>query len=92
MTRVRYHYNVHPSEERNWNFALSQDESAKHEIDDIPPFTRQLKHFIRVVRKEASPNCSVEDAVKAVLVVEALFKSLEDNAPVLVEGLEGRAN
>lgn len=91
MARVRYHYDDLPSEERNWNFPLSQDESAKHGIDDIPPFTRQLKHFIRVVRKEASPNCSVEDAVKAVLVVEALFKSLDNNAPILVEGLETRA-
>jgi len=85
--RVRYHYDDRPSEERNWNFPLSKDEPVKQEIDDIPPFTRQLKRFIRVLRKEAAPNCSVEDGVKAVLVVEALFRSLKANAPVAVEKL-----
>lgn len=87
VLRVRYHYDDRPSTERNWNFPLSKDEPVKQEIDDIPPFTRQLKHFIRVARKEAAPNCSVEDGVKAVLVVEALFKSLEANTPVIVERL-----
>jgi len=36
---VRYHYDDRLSDERNWNFCLSKDESAKHEVDDIPPFT-----------------------------------------------------
>jgi predicted dehydrogenase len=87
VIRVRYHYDDRPSAERNWNFPLSKDESAKHEVDDIPPFTRQLKHFIRAIRKEIAPNCSVEDGVKAVLVVEALFKSFEANTPIIVERL-----
>lgn len=89
--RIRYHYDDRPVEERSWNFPLIKDEGAKYDLDDIPPFTRQLKHFVRSIRKEVAPDCSVEDGVKAVLVVEALFKSLESNKPVLVERLDQSA-
>ena len=56
-------------------------------MDDLPPFKRQLKHFIAAARGEVDPNCSVEDGLGAVLVVEAIFKSLESHAPVVVEQL-----
>jgi predicted dehydrogenase len=49
--------------------------------------TRQLRHFIATIRGEKKPDCSVEDGLKAVLVIEALFKSLATGKPVVVETL-----
>lgn len=76
-----------PESESNWKFALQKDASAKRIIDNVPAFENQLKHFIGVARREVEPNCSVEDALRAVLVTEAIFKSLETGKPCSVEQL-----
>jgi predicted dehydrogenase len=46
-----------------------------------------LKHFIAAVRGEVEPDCSAEDGLKVVLVIEAIFKSLASGMPVVVEQL-----
>ncbi|OAL20345.1 hypothetical protein AYO22_09057 [Fonsecaea multimorphosa] len=86
---IRYHYDGMPESERNWKFPLQQDGSAKKVIDNVPAFENQLKHFIAVARREAEPNCSVEDALRAVLVTEAVFRSLETGNSCSVEQLSG---
>ena len=84
IARVRYHYDDMPNDQKNWKYALQRDPSAKEMVDGVPAFTNQLKHFIAVTRREAGPNCSVEDGVKAVLVADAVFKSLRTGGPALV--------
>lgn len=84
---IRYHYDDRPKNEKNWNFSLQKDPSAKDVVDSIPAFAHQLKHFIAVARHEAEPNCSVEDGLRAVLVTEAVFRSLKMGKPCLVEKL-----
>ncbi len=88
QARTRFHYGSRPEAEKNWNFPLDKDDSARQFLDDVPPFTRQLQHFIAAVRREAKPNCSVREALSAVLVVEAIFKSLESHSPVAVDSLD----
>jgi len=84
---VRYHYDDKPDDKKNWNHPLQQDSSARKKIDGVYAFTHQLKHFIAVTLRELEPNCSVEDGLRAVLVTEAIFKSLETGVPVQVEKL-----
>lgn len=85
--RIRYHYDDRPENEKNWNFPLQKDPSAKNVVDGIPAFAHQLKHFIAATRHEVEPNCSVEGGLKAVLVTEAVFRSLKTGKPSLVEKL-----
>ena len=56
-------------------------------VDDIPAFAHQLKHFIAATRHEVKPNCSVEGGLRAVLVTEAVFRSLKTGKPSLIEKL-----
>ena len=85
--RIRYHYDDRPEKEKNWNYPLQKDPSAKDAVDGIPAFAHQLKHFIAAARQQAEPNCSIEDGLRAVLVTEAVFRSLETGKPSLVEKL-----
>ena len=85
---IRYHYDDRPEGEKNWNFPLQKDPSARNMIDGIPAFASQLKHFIAAARREVEPNCSVEDGLRAVLVTEAVFRSLETGQPSTVERLQ----
>ncbi|KIX95965.1 uncharacterized protein Z520_08220 [Fonsecaea multimorphosa CBS 102226] len=84
---TRFHQDDRPHQEQNWSFPLTRDNTLKSQIDndDTPPLARQLKHFIAAVRGEVEPNCSGEDGLRAVMVVEAILKSLEKHEPVTVE-------
>lgn len=64
---------------------MDRDDSLKAELDEISPYTKQLHYFVAVARRQAKPNCSVEDGLRAVLITEAVFKSLESRGPVKVE-------
>ncbi|KIW72521.1 hypothetical protein PV04_00706 [Phialophora macrospora] len=81
---TRFHYDDLPPDEQNWSFPLGRDEKSKADVDDIQPLARQLKHFISAVRGQAEPNCSAEDGLKTVLVIEAIFQSLTLHSPVTV--------
>ncbi|OAL21736.1 hypothetical protein AYO22_07678 [Fonsecaea multimorphosa] len=87
ISRTRFHQDDRPHQEQNWSFPLTRDNTLKSQIDndDTPPLARQLKHFIAAVRGEVEPNCSGEDGLRAVMVVEAILKSLEKHEPVTVE-------
>ena len=74
-----------PEHEKNWKFPLQKDPSAKDMVDGVPAFAHQLKLFIAATRHEVEPNCSVEDGLRAVLVTEAVFRSLTTGKPPLVE-------
>ncbi|KAJ7700339.1 hypothetical protein B0H17DRAFT_1195753 [Mycena rosella] len=50
---------------------------AVPEVDAVPPFTRQLQHFTRVCRGEEEAKCSGLDALKTIIVVEAVKESMK---------------
>jgi hypothetical protein len=82
--RTRYHYGTRPQAEQNWNYSLEKDTRPQEWVDNKPSFSHQLKHFIATARGEASPNCSVDDGLRAVFVIEAVHDSLRNGkaAPV----------
>jgi len=84
---TRFHYDDQPLEEQNWMFPLAKDDRLRQQVDETPPLTRQLRHFIAAARGEVKPNCSAEDGLKTVLVIEAIFKSLATHQPVVVDTL-----
>ena len=88
MSRIRYHHDSQPLELKHWLTPMERDASLQDEINDVLPFTLQLRHFIAVVRGEIEPNCSAREGLKAVLVVEAIFKSLKTKQPIRIESLD----
>lgn len=52
------------------------------------PWTAQLRHFSSVIRGEVAPLVTVEDAVWAVAVAEAVVDSARQQRPVALEGIE----
>ncbi len=48
------------------------------------PFELQIEHFIKVIRGEEVPSCSGADGLRAVVVCEAVKKSMRTNQPVNV--------
>ncbi|KAJ7439473.1 hypothetical protein FB451DRAFT_147181 [Mycena latifolia] len=46
------------------------------EVDAVPPFTRQLQHFVRVCRGHEEPNCSGLEALKTIILLEAVKESM----------------
>lgn len=61
---------------KGWLTELEREEVP---VDDDPraPFRRQLDHFVQVVRGEAEPNCSAEEALRAVLVCNVVAQALD---------------
>lgn len=41
-------------------------------MDETPPFTRQLRNFVSVVRGTEEPNCSGPDALATIVTLEAI--------------------
>lgn len=51
-------------------------------VDDTPPFTRQLQHFDQVCRGTAQPACSALEALKTIIVLDAVKESMMKGIPV----------
>jgi predicted dehydrogenase len=69
---------------KGWNGDLAV-EKVEVEGVDLKPFDRQLAHFVDVLEgRTAEVSCSVEEGVRALLVVRAAKKSLEIGLPVEV--------
>ncbi|KAJ7130397.1 hypothetical protein C8R44DRAFT_613664 [Mycena epipterygia] len=54
------------------------------DVDAVPPFTRQLQHFARVCRGQEEPDCSELEALKTIILVEAVKESMETGKAVKV--------
>jgi predicted dehydrogenase len=64
----------------NWLFRMAEDDEYARlaaDLVDTPPFTLQLRHFVRVINGQEEPNCSAEEGWKSVRAVEALKQSME---------------
>ena len=61
-------------------------EKLRYEIIEVPdmkiPFELQIEHFVKVIKGEERPSCSGIEGLRAVLVCEAIRKSMQDNLPV----------
>ncbi|GAA5827750.1 hypothetical protein JCM5353_002294 [Sporobolomyces roseus] len=65
-----------------WFDKLTVDPSPP--IDPTPPFTHQLRHFVKVIGGMEEPNCSVQDALLTILTLEAILESAKTGLPVEV--------
>ncbi|TKA56363.1 hypothetical protein B0A49_10859, partial [Cryomyces minteri] len=62
------------SEEKGWWVPLTVDVLK---VDTkTPAFEAQLKHFVRVVRGQEEPRCTGEEALRALLVANAIKKAM----------------
>jgi predicted dehydrogenase len=66
--------------EKSWTEEL-KEESLLVEDNKIP-FELQVEQFVRVIRDSDEPMCSGEDAVRALIVVEAVKKAMKEGVAV----------
>ncbi|KAJ6491461.1 hypothetical protein DFH09DRAFT_370156 [Mycena vulgaris] len=59
------------------------------EVEAVPPFTRQLQHFVRVCMGQEEPNCSGLEALKTIILVEAVKESMKTGKAIDVEDEAG---
>jgi predicted dehydrogenase len=80
----RWSYNG--KEEPGWNEVL------KKEVLDVQkenvPFDLQVQHFVDVVRDGKDPSCTGEEALRALVVCEAVKRAMKTGLPVEIRGFE----
>ncbi|KAK5102674.1 hypothetical protein LTS08_003474 [Lithohypha guttulata] len=69
-------------EEKSWSSKLVVEEGG---VEEDIPFVSQLKHFLRVVKGEEEPMCSGADGLRALIVCEAIKRSMRDEVPVTID-------
>ncbi|KAJ5091793.1 hypothetical protein NUU61_006663 [Penicillium alfredii] len=69
--------------EKSWSHPLTVDTIPLP--DDAAPFDLQLAHFVDVVRGTATPSCSGEDGLRALIVCEAVQKAMQTGQPVEID-------
>jgi myo-inositol 2-dehydrogenase/D-chiro-inositol 1-dehydrogenase len=68
----------------------SPSPATKYEYNEKPkPFDLQLDHFINIINGDESMiNCTGEDALRALLCIDAVMKSIDTGLPQYVENIE----
>ncbi|ODQ55848.1 NAD(P)-binding protein [Saitoella complicata NRRL Y-17804] len=66
----------------SWTTPFLSDMSLREEVDDVPPFTLQLRNLVGVHRGEEEPMCSGDEGYKDLVVIEAIVESMETGKPV----------
>lgn len=69
-------------EEKSWTQPLSLEE---FQVKHATPFDMQLSHFVEVVLEQAAPKCSCEEGLRALIVCDAIKRSLESGQPVDID-------
>ena len=73
------------SVEKSWLEVITEE---RDEVEEMRvPFELQAEHLVRVVRGQEDPVCSGVDGLSAVLVSEAVKRSMESGLPVDIEVL-----
>ncbi|KAF7590051.1 hypothetical protein BBP40_003304 [Aspergillus hancockii] len=75
--------------ERSWNEPLTVE---KFDVEEATPFDLQLAHFVDVIQGKAEPSCSGEEALRALLVCQAVQKAMETGQPVELDQCVFEAN
>lgn len=78
---MRWSYDGRP--EKSWAHPLTVD--TIEISDDAIPFDLQLAHFVDVIRGDASPSCSVEEGLRALVVCDAVQKAMQTGLPVEID-------
>ncbi|KAK9473209.1 oxidoreductase [Dipodascopsis tothii] len=78
------HQPATPAETKGWWTPLERESVADAEALAGVPFQLQLGHLVRVVRGEEEPRCTAADGMAALLVIEAVVRSLETGTPQAV--------
>jgi predicted dehydrogenase len=73
-------------ETKGWSEVLTT-EQLKVDREKIA-FDLQVQHFVDVVRHGATPNCSGEEALRAMVVCEAVKRSMASGMMVNIDGFE----
>jgi predicted dehydrogenase len=73
-----------------WNGQWNEDLKREQlEVDTSKvPFDLQVQHFVEVVRGEAEPNCTGEEALSAMVLCEAVKRAMETGEGVNIQGFE----
>jgi predicted dehydrogenase len=69
--------------EKSWAHPLTVDRAELP--DEAAPFDLQLEHFVDVIRGTASPSCSGEEGLRALIVCEAVQKAMRSGQPVDID-------
>ncbi|KAJ5218572.1 uncharacterized protein N7498_000671 [Penicillium cinerascens] len=78
---TRWSYDGRP--EKSWSHPLTVH---KVELpDESAPFDLQLAHFVDVIRGNATPSCSGEEGLRALVVCEAVQKAMQTGQPVDID-------
>lgn len=72
---------------KGWWEPLQIENLSKNEDLSGIPFQLQLKHFIKYLKGEEEAKCTADDAISAIIVVQAVRKSLETGLPVKVNDI-----
>ncbi|KAM0286466.1 hypothetical protein ACHAQH_000892 [Verticillium albo-atrum] len=67
---------------KSWNSDLVKE---KVQVEDGTPFESQLEHFVKVIRGQEDPSCTVQAGLGALMVCQAIRQALKDNTTVQVE-------
>ena len=74
---VRWDYG---EEERDWRNEIL---GTKLEVPKMrSPFVEQIEHSVRVIRGEEQPRCDCVEGLRAVMVCEAVRRSMREGKPV----------
>ncbi|KAF1810442.1 NAD(P)-binding protein [Eremomyces bilateralis CBS 781.70] len=65
------------------NIIQAEDVIIKPDV----PFKLQVKHFVNVVRGEEKPVCSAEDGLRALIVCEAIKRSITLGKPINISDI-----
>lgn len=69
-----------------YNAKRSWTEQLDHESLDVPdmkiPFELQIEHFVKAIRGLEEPSCSGIEGLRAVVVCEAIKRSMREQRPI----------
>lgn len=79
-----FHQERAPS--KSWLHSVSKTALVEDrlQLQQIKPFTAQLRHFLEVIRGRQEPECQIEDGMSALLCVNAVLRSIDTGLPTLV--------
>jgi predicted dehydrogenase len=74
-----------PETDRHWLSRLSVDKCYYEQAQSLlaePPFTLQLRHLVRVMRRQEEPSCSAQEAYRSVQALEAVSMSYKSGQTI----------
>lgn len=72
----------------DWTDTLMKDTASKNRI--VPedqyqaPFADRLSHWVRVIQRKERVNCTLEDGIKNVKLLDAILKSIKNEEAIVL--------